>query len=83
MQTTVRKLGNSAGLIIPKAVLSQLGLSAGDAVDVRLEDGRLVLAPARPRRRAGWADASRKVAASGEDLAWPEFVNAGDDTLLW
>jgi antitoxin MazE len=83
MQTTVRKLGNSAGVIIPKAVLSQLGLSAGDAVDVRLEDGRLILAPAKPSRRAGWADASRKIAASGEDLAWPEFANTGDDTLKW
>ena len=84
MQTTVRKLGNSAGLIIPKAILAELGLCAGDAVDVRLEDGRLVLAPVKPGRRAGWADASRKIAASGGDgLAWPEFANAGDDELRW
>ena len=84
MQTTVRKLGNSAGLIIPKAILAELGLAAGDAVDVRLKDGRLILAPAKPGRRAGWAEASRKIAATGDDaLAWPEFANAGDDELRW
>ena len=84
MQTTVRKLGNSAGLIIPKAILTELGLSPGDAVDVRMEDGRLILAPCKPGRRAGWAEASRKIAAAGEEiLAWPEFANAGDDELRW
>ncbi len=59
MQTAVRELGNSAGVIIPKSVLTELGLSAGDAEDMRLEDGRLILAPVRQTRRAEWAEASR------------------------
>ena len=84
MQTTVRKLGNSAGLIIPKAVLNELGLSAGDRVDCVLEQGRLVLTPMKAVARAGWADASRAIATSGDDaLAWPEFGNADDDLLRW
>lgn len=84
MQTTVRKLGNSAGLIIPKAILAELGLSAGDAVDLLHEDGRLVLTPVKCGRRAGWAEASRNIAAAGENvLAWPEFANAADDELRW
>jgi antitoxin MazE len=84
MQTAVRKLGNSAGVIIPKSVLAELGLSAGDVVDMRLEDGRLILAPVQQIRRAGWAEASRAVAASGDDpLVWPEFGNAGDADLAW
>ncbi len=84
MQTTVRKLGNSAGLIIPKTILAELGLSAGDAVDCVLKDGHLILAPAKRGKRAGWASASRKIAESGDDaLAWPEFANTGDDELRW
>ena len=84
MQTAVRRLGNSAGIIIPKSVLSELGLVTGDAVDLRLEDGRLILAPVRRPRRAGWADASRAIAEAGDDaLAWPEFGNAGDADLAW
>ena len=84
MQTMVRKLGNSAGLIIPKPLLAELGLAAGDAVECRLEDGRLILAPARQARRNGWAEASRRIAAASDDaLAWPEFGNANDTTLRW
>jgi antitoxin MazE len=84
MQTAVRKLGNSAGVIIPKSILIELGLSAGDALDMRLQEGRLILAPVRPPRRAGWIEASRAIAASSDDfLVWPEFGNAGDADLTW
>ena len=84
MATTIRKLGNAAGLIIPKAVLAALGLSAGDAVECVLEDGRLILAPARRGKRAGWAEASQEIASAGDDvLAWPEFANVADDELRW
>ena len=84
MQTAVRKLGNSAGVIIPKSLLAELGLSAGDTVDMRLEDGRLVLAPSRHSRRGGWEEASRAIATMGDDaLIWPEFGNAGDTDLTW
>lgn len=84
MQTAVRKLGNSAGVIIPKSVLAELGLAAGDAVELRLEDGHLIMAPIRQPRRAGWAEASRAVAAQHDSgLVWPEFGNAGDAELTW
>ena len=84
MQTALRKLGNSAGVIIPKAILDELDLSAGDAVELRLEDGRLILAPVRRPSRAGWADASRAIAKAGDDApVWPEFGNVGDADLVW
>jgi antitoxin MazE len=84
MQVAVRKLGNSAGVIIPKSVLTELGLSAGDSMDMRLEDGRLILAPVQQARRTGWAKASRAIAAADDDaVVWPEFGNAGDADLEW
>jgi antitoxin MazE len=84
MRATVRKLGNSAGVVIPKTMLAEIGLSPGDAVDLALEDGRIALTPIRRRPREGWAEASQEIAASGEDaLVWPEFGNEGDDELEW
>ena len=84
MQAAVRKLGNSAGVIIPKSLLAQLRLSAGDTVDMRLEDGRLILVPIPRTKRAGWAEASQAVAVSDDDaLVWPEFGNVGDTDLTW
>jgi putative addiction module antidote len=38
MNTTIRKIGNSEGIIIPKDVLERLNLRAGDTV-VLLEEG--------------------------------------------
>ncbi|MFO1259253.1 MAG: AbrB/MazE/SpoVT family DNA-binding domain-containing protein [Gammaproteobacteria bacterium] len=46
MQTQViRKIGNSEGVIIPKALLESLGLSLGRSVDLELVDGQLILRP--------------------------------------
>jgi antitoxin MazE len=70
MQAAVRKLGNSAGVIIPKSILAQLRLSAGDTVDMRLEDGRLILLPIRQTKRAGWAEASQAVAVFRAKTRW-------------
>ena len=39
---------------------------------------------AKRRPRAGWAEASRAIAAAGDDaLVWPEFGNAEDEGLAW
>lgn len=83
MRVPVRQLGNSAGVIIPKPILLELGLTAGDMVDLSLAEGHLVVAPV-PSRRTGWAEAARSVAAADEDdQDWTEFGNAGDRDLRW
>ena len=84
MRVAVRKLGNSSGVIIPKPVLAELGVAAGDAVDITLAEGRVIIAPVKRRPRAGWAAASQRIAQADDDaLMWPEFGNTGDDTLTW
>jgi antitoxin MazE len=84
MRASVRKLGNSAGVIIPRSMLTELGLTAGASVEMTLDDGRLVLAPVREKRRALWAAAAEQIAEAGDDaLEWQEFGNADDDKLVW
>jgi antitoxin ChpS len=46
---TLRAVGGSVSVTLPRQMLRTLGLAAGASVAVTLEDGRLVLAPARPR----------------------------------
>ena len=53
MRAAVRKLGNSSGVIIPKSLLRDLGVAAGDPVEVTVEAGRLVLIPSTTAR-ADW-----------------------------
>lgn len=49
MRTTVKKWGNSAAVRIPVNVLQGAQLDLEDAVDVRDEDGRIVIEPVRAR----------------------------------
>lgn len=46
---TLRTIGGSVSVTLPRQMLRTLGLSAGASVAVTVEDGRLVLSPARPR----------------------------------
>ena len=51
MQTVVRKIGNSAGTIIPAALLKKLNLKEGDLVDIRDDEGRIIIVPNRIKRK--------------------------------
>ena len=82
MKIAIRKMGNSQGIIIPKPVLTQLGLD--DEAEMSIERDAIVLRKPRKDARLGWAEASKAIAASGDDgLVWPEFGNAGDSELMW
>ena len=84
MRAPIRKLGNSSGVIIPKPVLSQIGLEVGDDLDLSLDKDRIVLAPVKRTPRAGWAEAAKRLAEAGDDSpVWPEFGNAADKELKW
>lgn len=82
MEVSIRKMGNSQGILIPKPILAQLGLDS--VADLQLRDGVIEIRPVRTDPRAGWADDARRVAADGEDaLVWPEFSNVDDADLTW
>ena len=84
VRAAIRKLGNSSGVIIPKSMLAQIGIAAGDPVDLSLEDGRIAITPIKRRPREGWAAAFAEIEELGdEDLAWLQFGNDGDDELQW
>ena len=52
MITKVQKWGNSQGVRLSKELLSDAAINVGDAVDVALRDGALVVTPLR-RVRGG------------------------------
>jgi antitoxin MazE len=59
MKTAIRKMGNSHGVIIPKPLLAEIGAKANDQVDMKVEAGRLVIAPLGHDPRAGWSSATK------------------------
>lgn len=50
MRITVRKWGNSASLRIPAALMKAADISVDDQVEVREEEGRLIIQAVRPDR---------------------------------
>ena len=82
MQVSIRKIGNSQGVLIPKPILAQVGL--GDVADLKVNNGVIEIRPAKRNPREGWAKDSQRIAEAGDDgLAWPEFGNEGDVDLAW
>lgn len=82
MQVSIRKIGNSQGVLIPKPILAQVGLN--DVADLKLNNGVIEIRPAKRNPREGWAKDSQRIAEAGDDrLVWPEFSNQGDADLPW
>jgi antitoxin MazE len=84
MHVSIRQIGNSQGVVIPKPILAQLGVDPKAGVEMTIEDDALVLRrPASPAR-TGWAEAARSIAEAGDDeLVMGEFGNADDSELVW
>ncbi|HEV2365735.1 MAG TPA: hypothetical protein VGS12_16210 [Caulobacteraceae bacterium] len=90
MRSALRRMGNSTGLIVPKPVLEAAGLGPGAALEVTLEEGRIIAAPVATLVRAGWREAAREVAAapesadeSADERAWRGFGLDTDEDLAW
>ena len=82
MKATLRKMGNSHGVIIPKTVIAQLGIE--DGLEMSIEQDAIVLRKPAKTIRSGWAEASSLIAKAGDDqVVWPEFANEGDAELSW
>jgi antitoxin MazE len=84
MQAAIRRMGNSAAILLPKPVLAHLHVSTGDMLDLDLQEGRIVLSPAHRHPREGWAEAAKALAEAGEGQSeWSEFENASDEEWTW
>jgi len=47
MKQVIKRWGNSLGFRIPKSIAQELKLREGSTVEIRVEDGKLVIVPQR------------------------------------
>jgi antitoxin MazE len=79
MRTSLTRIGNSRGVIIPAHLLKQCGFE--DEVEIEHHNNRIVISPAR-KPRAGWAEAIRDEGA--DDLLIEDAPNDFDaDEWTW
>jgi antitoxin MazE len=86
MELTLTKIGNSQGIILPKVLIRQFGFR--DQIHVELTDRGLVLTPAAPHPRAGWAEQIEKAIAlygiEDDENVWPEDMeDSFDSEWVW
>ena len=82
MQVSIRKIGNSQGVLIPKPVMAQVGLD--DVADLRVNNGVIEIRPVKRNPREGWARDSQRIAEAKDDgQVWPEIANEDDAGLVW
>ena len=62
MEVKITKIGNSQGIIIPKAIIEQCGLT--DKVCLEVKDNHLIISPLVENPRQGWEEA---IIAAGVD----------------
>ncbi|MDK9603601.1 AbrB/MazE/SpoVT family DNA-binding domain-containing protein [Lelliottia wanjuensis] len=49
MRITIKKWGNSAGMVIPGTVMKELGLQPGQSMEAQVMNNQLVLTPVAKR----------------------------------
>ena len=82
MHTNIRKWGNSAGTIIPAAILQEAGLEIGDALDAQVVEGKVVLSPVESELTleellAG--SPKENLTITDEDLEWIDTPSVGKE----
>lgn len=79
MRTEIKKWGNSAVVRVPAPLLAELSLTVGSPIELRQENGHLVVEPVTPFRK-GWFDTPIK--ADSELLA-DIPLDEGDEEWQW
>ncbi len=64
MKTRLVRIGNSRGIRIPKPLIEQCGL--GDAVEVTVQNDRLIITPER-KPRENWRERFRRAGSAQND----------------
>ena len=81
MKINLISIGNSKGIRIPSSVIKQCGL--GNELEMRIENGVIVLAPVRSVRE-GWSAAFEKMATVGDDAPLvPDTLENDFDAEDW
>jgi antitoxin MazE len=68
MRTSIKKWGNSASLRIPATIMRAAKLEIDQDIDIREEDGRIVIEAIRPARRRKYELASLLAGITPENL---------------
>jgi antitoxin MazE len=85
MRTTIRRLGNSQGVSIPRSVLDEAGLAIDSPVEMTVDGSSIVLRKIAVHPREGWAEDAALVVDGPQDKEWldADLDGKSRDELTW
>jgi antitoxin MazE len=77
MRAKIIRIGNSRGIRLPKPILEASGF--GDEVELKVEEGRVILMRPQKHPREGWAESIAAIGPDDED--WSDWDNLSGEAL--
>ncbi|EOB9953048.1 type II toxin-antitoxin system antitoxin ChpS [Escherichia coli] len=83
MRITIKRWGNSAGMVIPYIVMKELNLQPGQSVEAQVSNNQLILTPISRRYSLDelLAQCDMNAAELSEQDVWGKSTPAGDE--IW
>lgn len=81
MRITIKKWGNSAGVVIPGVVMQELNMQVGQSMDAQVVDNQLVLTPVSKgySLEALLAQCDMAAPEIGEEALWGKSDPTGNE----
>lgn len=80
MKSSIIKIGDREGIILPTSLLQELNLSSNSTVEMEIDNGAIII---KPNPREGWAEAAKQMHAAGDDQLLVEDVPNEFDRNEW
>ncbi len=83
MRITIKRWGNSSGMVIPNVVMKELNLRPGQSVEAQVSNNQLILTPISRRYSLDelLAQCDMNAAELSEQDVWGKSTLAGDE--IW
>ncbi|EKN1674516.1 type II toxin-antitoxin system ChpS family antitoxin [Escherichia coli] len=83
MRITIKRWGNSSGMVIPNVVMKELNLRPGQSVEAQVSNNQLILTPISRRYSLDelLAQCDMNATELGEQDVWGKSTPAGDE--IW
>ena len=78
MKTSIRKIGNSKGVLIPASLITSCNIQ--DEVEMRVENNRIIIEPLSPALRENWF---KGYDASKDENAWKDIKETEAEQADW
>ena len=74
MKSSIRKIGNSKGIILPQSFLKECLIE--DEVSIEVKDNHIIISAPEDVKRKGWEQAFKAMAENGDDqLVIPDLFD--------